>query len=228
MSPVNIIQPFGANPGYYARFIDSHGVPEKGHMGIDFTAEHGHPIYASHDGQAVAIKDSHGGEGVWIYARGYATINWHLIGDTDLKYPPVIPFDNKYHTVKTGDLIGYADNTGAPFESSGDHFHFGLVFIDSVNNVLNSNNGYGGCVDPLPYLNTQPQAPFIFTTPFGYKTTSNDVMMLQKRLGVIQTGYYGVLTMAAVVKYQIAHLIPPTGYCGVLTIASLNSGSKLS
>ena len=152
-SPATLIQAFGANPEYYARFLDQFGNPEKGHMGIDYQAATGTPIYAAHDGNAIYLKDTHGGEGIWNYGNGYVTIYWHLIGDTDTKYPVPIPFDNRSHAVKAGDLIGYSDNTGAPFESSGPHFHFGLVFVTDVGTIVNPGNGYGGCVDPTPYMN---------------------------------------------------------------------------
>jgi len=152
VKPLGVNQPFGANPAYYAKFLDQAGNPQKGHPGIDFTATHGQPVYAAHDGEAVYIKDSHGGEGIWNFANGYATIYWHMIGDTDAAYTLPIPFDSKRHPVKTGDLIGYADNTGAPYESSGDHLHFGLVLIDQYGTVMNEGNGFGGCIDPQPYL----------------------------------------------------------------------------
>jgi len=148
-------QAFGANPDYYAKFLDPFGVPQKGHPGIDLTAPHGTPVYAAHSGQAIYLKDSHGGEGIYIYGAGYVTIYWHLIGDTDFHFPPPIPFDKGYHSVMAGDLIGYADNTGAPYESSGDHCHFGLAFTDKNNQITNLHNGFAGCVDPAPYFNGQ-------------------------------------------------------------------------
>lgn len=51
---------------------------------------------------------------------------------------------------------------------------------------------------------------------------SPDVVNLQARLGVIQTGFFGPLTYAAVVKYQRANGIPATGFVGPLTRAALN------
>ena len=125
----------------------------RGHPGIDFAAYHGQKVYAAHDGIAIAIKDAHGGEGIWLLAPGYQTIYWHLIGDTDPAYPPVIPFDNAYHPVKAGDLIAYADNTGAPYESNGTHLHFGLALLDAENNMTTRADGYDGCIDPSPYFN---------------------------------------------------------------------------
>lgn len=66
-------------------------------------------------------------------------------------------------------------------------------------------------------------ANFKFTQNLWFGLRSNDVLQLQKRLGVYpQTGYFGPLTFAAVVKYQRAQGITPTGFCGPLTRASLN------
>jgi len=67
------------------------------------------------------------------------------------------------------------------------------------------------------------------TTTTTYSTdlyegmTSNDVKNLQARLGVIQTGYFGPLTLAAVKAYQASKGIATTGYVGPLTRAALNA-----
>lgn len=150
IQPISINQKFGENIDYY----ESH-FGQKGHPGIDFAAKHGEPVYAAHDGAVIYIKDSHGGEGIWNYAEGYITIYWHLIGDTDPNFPTPFPYDSQgvRRPVKKGDLIGYADNTGAPFESSGDHLHFALMLTDANGIILNQDNGTQGCVDPAPYLN---------------------------------------------------------------------------
>jgi murein DD-endopeptidase MepM/ murein hydrolase activator NlpD len=152
VKPLSVNQPFGANVAYYETNFG-----QKGHPGIDFMASHGQPVFAAHDGAAIYIKDSHGGEGIWLYAPGYITIYWHLIGDTDATLPPPIPYNtNGVRTpVKAGDLIGYADNTGAPFESSGDHLHFGLILTYANGVILNEDNGTQGCIDPQPYFNGQ-------------------------------------------------------------------------
>lgn len=150
VKPISINQPFGANAAYYEKTFG-----QNGHPGIDFAASHGQPVYAAHNGAAIYIKDTHGGEGIWNYADGYITIYWHLIGDTDPKYAPPIPFNTEgvRTPVKAGQLIGYADNTGAPYESSGDHLHFGLLLTDANGAILNENNGTQGCIDPEPYFN---------------------------------------------------------------------------
>lgn len=150
VKPLHINQVFGANITYYETNFG-----QKGHPGIDFEASHGEPVYAAHDGAAIYIKDKYGGEGIWNYANGYITIYWHLIGDTEPKYPPPIPYSTEgvRTPVKAGELIGYADNTGAPFESSGDHLHFGLLLTDSNGIILNQDNGTQGCINPEPYFN---------------------------------------------------------------------------
>jgi hypothetical protein len=63
---------------------------------------------------------------------------------------------------------------------------------------------------------------FRFTKDLKLGMTNSDVKQLQKRLGVIQTSFFGSLTLAAVKAYQIANGIPSTGYVGTLTRASLN------
>lgn len=161
VTPVRINQRFGANPDYYSKFLDVNKNPEKGHMGIDFQAAHGQPVYAAHDGFAFYVgPDIHGGDGVYLRfededapGNWYTVINWHLCSKEDTQYPPTVGEIGKM--VKKGDLIGYADNTGAPFESSGDHLHFGLVPCDKNGTFLYPGNGFGGCIDPEPYFATE-------------------------------------------------------------------------
>jgi murein DD-endopeptidase MepM/ murein hydrolase activator NlpD len=147
-----INQLFGQNPDYYAKF------GWKGHNGIDFTAPHATPLYAPCDGEAFYATDSHGGDGIYIRTpsseagQQYNVILWHLIGKDDPVYHPLIPTDGTSIAVTVGALLGYTDNTGAPYESSGDHLHFGLVPTDGEDHELDPNNGYGGCIDPMPFF----------------------------------------------------------------------------
>lgn len=90
--------------------------------------------------------------GVRAEATAFNLILWHLIGDTDPQFPPPIPTTGYSFTIHRGDLPGYADNTGAPFESSGDHCHFGLRALDKYGTVSNQDNGFNGCIDPKPFL----------------------------------------------------------------------------
>lgn len=158
--PFHVNQGFGANPDYYIKFHDVFGNPYKGHDGMDFMAVHGQPVYAPIDGLATYSTDSRGGEGVIINTVGprsynggscwFSTLHWHLIGDTDLTYPK--PFTGT-KLVKVGDLIGYANNTGAPYESAGDHLHFGLKPVDQNGKLLFPANGFNGAIDATPYFN---------------------------------------------------------------------------
>lgn len=155
--PIHLNQGFGSNPVYYAKFLDDFGLPEKGHNGLDWQAIHGQPVYAPHDGSAFNVgPDDHGGEGVYIRTTTpddngdyHTTILWHLIGDTDSKFLRPI---NGLKIVKRGDLVGYANNTGAPFESTGDHLHQGHALCDANGVFKNRTNGFNGCTSPLPYF----------------------------------------------------------------------------
>lgn len=153
----HVNQPFGGNPEYYARFKDQFGNPEKGHNGIDFMALHATPLLSPCTGTAMYAQDEHGGDGIYIDTTDgtnwYRVILWHLCSKDDPQYKPLIPTDGSRVPVKTGQLIGYTDNSGAPFESSGDHLHFGLIPITKENGeALYPRNGFNGCVDATPYF----------------------------------------------------------------------------
>ena len=175
--PINnpvITQLFGANPIFYS---DPKYGGIKGHNGIDFQAYHGQPIYASHDGLAQFEIDNSGGHGVVIYNEaGFKTIYWHLCDST--KEPQFkSPIEDGPVQVKTGDLIGYADSTGA---STGDHCHWGFKFCLKDENTgawynTNQNNGYNGAEDPLPYCD---------------KLTPDQIQIIKKEITINQTLVY--------------------------------------
>jgi peptidoglycan hydrolase-like protein with peptidoglycan-binding domain len=81
------------------------------------------------------------------------------------------------------------------------------------------------CIDDyMVDFNPNQPVQFKFNKDMSYGQTNPDILQLQKRLGVIQTGYFGTLTRAAVVKYQQSHnIVPAVGYCGILTRTSLNN-----
>lgn len=155
VSQAVVNQKFGENPEYYARFHDQFGKPEKGHMGVDFMAAHGTPLYAPCDGSAKYMVDDHGGDGIHLTfsenGQWYLVILWHMCSKDDKEFPFQIPTDGSSTDVKRGQFLGYTDNSGAPFESSGDHLHFGLIPLKSDGiRVLNPANGFNGAIDPLP------------------------------------------------------------------------------
>ena len=161
VTPVYFIQKFGENPQMYA---DPKYGGVVGHNGIDFNTGHGQPVYASHDGLASYQVDGGGGHGVVIvtdtefdYLSGKAyfkSIYWHLAdGLKEPKFASPIAHITGFIPVKAGQIIGYADNTGA---STGDHLHFGLKPVRhegaGVYSNIESNNGYLGAIDPMPYF----------------------------------------------------------------------------
>lgn len=87
-----------------------------GHTGLDLRATHSQPVYCAQDGVVYKI-DTHQQSGLdvrvesVVEGRTLRHIYEHLLG-----YQPQVG-----DTLKTGDLIGWADNTGY---SSGDHLHF--------------------------------------------------------------------------------------------------------
>lgn len=167
VKPYWLNQVFGNNPpdpqypghGFYERF------KMMGHNGADLMASHGQPVYAPCDGLAWYSVDKYKGDGIDIVPDGtfdykggqsqFRVVLWHLCPANDPQFPIQIPIDRAVR-VYTGQLLGYADNTGAPFESTGDHLHLGLhpgSFDGFRWTDLEYNNGYNGCIDPAPYCN---------------------------------------------------------------------------
>lgn len=236
VKPLFITQSFGQN---FSNLYISQGM--KGHSGVDFVAKHGQGVYATHDGICYPEIDSGGGNGVvlrTLEAFDYngvptymKTIYWHLIQD-----------DAVVHTgqeVKAGDLIGYADNTGA---STGDHLHFGLKpqAINEDNGAfynLEQNNGYFGAIDPMPYFNGYfaediHTPPPVFTKTLKQGMWNAEVKTLQTLLnqeinaGLVTDGVFGPKTLIAVKSFQSQHGLDVDGLVGPKTQAVLISLMK--
>lgn len=136
-----VTQPFGADSAYYSQFkIDE--VPLKGHEGIDFGCPPRSLIQAVDDG-TVAEKADQGDKGYGRYIKlihpwgesVYAHLEeqWAEVGDK----------------VRKGDHIGLTGYTGNvdPKGPAGAHLHFGMRV-----NPYNRQDGWGGYVNPAPYL----------------------------------------------------------------------------
>lgn len=178
----------------------------KGHNGLDYYAEDGTPVYATHDGRVTfAGYDGGGGLGVVIrtneeYEHGdgvayFKTIYWHLKKDSLLV--------TGGQEVKRGQQIGEADNTGM---STGSHLHFGLKPIAKGENDwtwfnTEQNNGMLGAIDPSPYF-------VKFQNEIKIGDRGYDVRDLQDFLKakgffkVEPTAYYGIKTAEAVFAFQ--------------------------
>lgn len=183
-----INQKFGANA---TNIYAAQGMP--GHNGIDFYANHGTPVYATHDGMASFQIDGDGGHGVVIItdkeyegvdgiSSYWKSISWHLCdGLKEPKYQSPIADKTGYVKVSNGDLIGYADNTGT---STGDHLHFGLKPVAKGEDWgtwanIQQNNGYYGAVDPMPY--------FDGGTPAIIKNLTQQVGLYQQAIKLLKT-----------------------------------------
>ncbi len=217
----------------------------KGHNGIDLNAAHGTPVYASHDGIAHYEVDNYSGHGVVIISQTPTTykgqqvylksIYWHLV-DSSKEPQFTSPIEAGYKEVKTGDLIGYADNTGF---SLGTHTHYGVKFLKDLTSGQNveQDNGYLGALDPFPYL---PPIKYHFTSPMESGDHSDQVNDLQHFLyqhgymdlvAYDQQGIYGERTAKGVLAFQEDH-VPLSFYekwvlsghrVGEKTLAVLNS-----
>lgn len=207
-----------------------------GHNGIDFRAPDGTPVMAAHDGRVVyAGYDGAGGltivirtEQEYEYNGGmsfFKTIYCHLKRDT-LKV-------TGGQTVKVGQVIALADNTGL---STGSHLHFGLKPIykgeqDWQWENLENDNGFRGAIDPAIYL---PSLYVPFPKIIKEGQSGDDVERLQAfliRKGLLKMpigvalGFYGELTKKAVKDYQIANGIAHNNgvQVGPKTLEKLNA-----
>lgn len=151
---INPSNPFGANPDWYAK------LGQKGHPGNDFEAPSGTKLFSPCDGLAFYVRDSIGGDGLWIYntsdGENHVVILWHLYARGDADHPFQIPSDGTKTLVKAGEFLGYTDNSGfhpAPqeSESTGPHLHLGVIPCDLNWNRNEPENGFNGCVDPKPF-----------------------------------------------------------------------------
>lgn len=134
---LNVGNLFGARPQDYIQF----GL--KGHNGLDFVAKNGTPIYAAHDGDLIFANDLNPNgtyRGFGKYARIENADGWTY-------YAHQLRFEGVSRKVKALEKIGYVDSTGY---STGPHLHFG--FRPRIHDL---NNGFGGCVDPLPFLDEE-------------------------------------------------------------------------
>jgi hypothetical protein len=70
---------------------------------------------------------------------------------------------------------------------------------------------------------------YVFNTNLTVGSRGADVTALQNAVGVSPaTGYFGAITKAAVIQYQIAKgITPAAGYVGAVTRAALNAGSSV-
>lgn len=139
---ISITQRFGENLNDYTQF----GM--KGHNGWDIGAPEGTPLLAVHDGQLKFYKDVDKNakyKGYGMYMRLFFEEDGYT---WEITYAHLLKYEGKERTVKKGEVIGYVDSTGF---STGHHLHFGVRKLLN-GKVQDSKNGYGGSIDPAPFL----------------------------------------------------------------------------
>lgn len=129
-------QGWGSNPAFYARFTYS-GAALKGHNGLDFALPVGTPLLAVADGWIQWIGYEDGGFGHYVKVG-------HDWGESLYAHLDRVPVMGMGQKVTTGQRIGVSGNSGG---SMGPHLHFGVRI-----NPYRRNDGWGGFVDPTPYL----------------------------------------------------------------------------
>lgn len=222
-----------------AGFVSLYGASGmKGHNGTDMFGATGTPIYSATDGFVEEVEnDPNRGLGLGIITNDKFEFEsgeyqakvryWHL-----QKFNVV-----KGQSVKQGDLIAWADNTGY---SSGSHLHLELKPVAKNSkgifyNVL-QDNGYYGAINPAPYFDgtyAEKAPEFVITMKFGdYGDHITKLQAKLKELGYFPTTqpltkYYGNITRKAVAGFQNASGISLTEsvwgfWCGKKTLAKLN------
>lgn len=137
-----ITQPFGANPQIYTRF----GMP--GHEGLDIRARNDTNIYCCADGTVYRVHLSPKTHAYGIHVRirhkdGYKTVYGHLAK----------ALVEEGEQVEAGQLIGYADSTGA---STGAHLHLTLKRVGATKRKETIYPK--DVIDPTPFM-VWPQRP---------------------------------------------------------------------
>ncbi len=144
-APDGIIgQKFGECIGDTCNLYKSMGL--KGHNGIDFRGKRGTPVYAAHSGKVIYAQEFHSitGKGIKILdeTKTFATLYCHC--DELLV--------SAGESVSEGQIIAKMGNSGSDYFYMAVHLHFGLYETDKNGVTINTNNGYNGAIDPLPYF----------------------------------------------------------------------------
>lgn len=270
------LRPFEVIPGTFigicppesTKFYPAIGM--LGHNGWDNAAYHGEPIYfpvvEDTAWKAYNEVDADGGIGVNVYAQtpiAFNTIPQHTQGSFRMiehqyetlggKLFPLFKFWHLLRSnvkdgdiVKAGDLIGYADTTGA---SSGDHLHWSMKIhggsVQGYGLTIDSDNGYTGAMDHRAYYENRfildiAKPTFKFNKVLKRGMYDSDVGILQsilvkygymKPIKAEESGFYGPKTQGAVLAFQIGEKLPLSWYernimagntVGPKTIARLN------
>lgn len=179
-------------PSGFVPFYELLGM--KGHNGDDWMAYYDEPVYfEATDGNGNSLKatcyteiDVDGGKGVDVVFQDPDTLEWFQLKEWHLLQPAV--FDGQ--VIKSGDLIGYADSTGA---SSGNHLHDGFKPLNSskLEDKKFPDNGYTGAVDPRTYPGVRDYRASTFIL---------DILNYEQQLTLLQQVYKLLLSLKGLVN----------------------------
>lgn len=156
----------GKTPGVYLTqgfgetLMDYSQYGWKGHNGIDWSAPLGTPVYAISDGWIIEATAKETGYGLrvteYFEADGFQWVatygHFQKINFPDIQWTQW-DFDRRVNRVIAGQVLGYVNSSG---NSTGNHLHLSLQKYKN-NNLYEPNNGYGGAVNPLPFLKGEPK-----------------------------------------------------------------------
>ncbi len=176
-----IWQHFGKNPETYKRF----GLA--GHNGLDFVVPEGTPIKAICDGEAVGVKNTKHGYG--LYVRQFTEL---ILLDNEKVKLDIVYGHNEKNLVKVGDkikagqTIALAGNTGF---SSGSHLHLGIRLVSGYNNkILEYNNGYFGYFDFYPlFEHPNTYSNYFYWKKSNFEIPDWEILPVDKRYGFERT-----------------------------------------
>jgi hypothetical protein len=145
-----VSQGFGVDTPATHQFYVELGL--KSHNGTDFSCPIGTPLYAMFEG----------------VAKVYVSQEWDNASNKFVDGALIIRIENRAlglnafychlseFKIKSGDFVNQGQEIGLSGNSgkytTGAHLHLGIYLIDKNGNILNTDNGYKGAVNPLPYL----------------------------------------------------------------------------
>lgn len=148
-------QRFGENLADYSQF------GWKGHNGIDMPAPTGTKIYAPINGWVIEQTAKTSGYGMRICMRVEADNKFYLLtfGHMNKFATPedfAYNWFDKSRPIRAGQIIGFVDTTGF---ATGPHLHLSVHEQLENGTRLNLTNGYGGAIDPEPFLADEKEKP---------------------------------------------------------------------
>lgn len=138
------VQLWGDNSEYYGQFTYN-GIPLKGHNGIDFLVTAGAPILAVDAGRITEIGEERGGLGRYLKIE-------HRWGESFYAHLDTILVDAGQLIERSAPVANVGDFDVAPTTSLPKGAALYLHFAIRIK-PYNRFDGWGGFVDPLPYLN---------------------------------------------------------------------------